>query len=111
MKRFWLIPTLLFFVACGTSRIMSPANADVDRGKDNFPGLTHAQLLEGKKIYEMHCNTCHSYKKPRSRTAAEWKGIIPRMVDRANMKKSAGIDAGEQEALFRYVAVMSSAPK
>jgi hypothetical protein len=111
MKRYFILSTLVFFLACGTTKIVQPMDADVQRGADNFPTLSLAQLNQGLQVYQTNCSKCHPYKKPASRTAMEWKQIVPRMVDKANSKHGAGIDAAGEEALLRYVSVMSSAPK
>jgi cytochrome c5 len=111
MKKYFYLLSLLFVVACGTTKMVAPSQTDVDRGKDNFPGLSLAQLTEGQQLYTQYCNKCHPYKKPGSRTAMEWKHEIPEMSAKANHKFGDVINASQEEAILRYVSVMSSAQK
>jgi hypothetical protein len=111
MKKYFYLSSLLFVVACGTTKMIAPSQTDVDRGKDNFPGLSLIQLTDGQQVYLQNCNKCHPYKKVGSRTAIEWREIVPEMTTKANRKLGDVIDATHEEALLRYVSVMCSAPK
>lgn len=110
MKKYFYLLSLLFVMACGTTKMITPSEADVKRGVDNFPGLTLAQLNEGQQIYQMNCNKCHPYKKPGKYSAMEWSEIIPNMTRKANRKHGNTIDGSKEEALLRYVSVMCMAP-
>lgn len=103
MKRL-IIPTAMaiILVACGTSKIIL-SQADVDRGAQKFPGLTLAELNQGKTDAEMYCSKCHQYKKPKSRTEEQWREIVPRM---AKMKNSE-IDTKTEQSILRYLVTMS----
>ncbi len=111
MKKYFFLLSLVFVVACGSSKMIIPSQTDVDRGKDNFPGLTLTELTDGQKVFTESCNACHPYKKPGKYSGAEWKEIIPRMTSKANHKLPTAIDAAHEQALLRYVSVMATAPK
>ena len=111
MRKYIFLSSLLFMVACGATKMLPPTQADVERGKDNFPGLTLEQLTAGQQIFMTSCNACHPYKNPSKRTAEEWKHIIPEMTTKANRKLGNTIDADKETALLRYVSVMCNAPK
>jgi cytochrome c5 len=111
MKKYFFLSSLVFVVACSATKMVAPTQSDVNRGLDNYPGLTLGQLTEGQQIYMATCNKCHPYKKPGSRTAVEWQRIIPEMTTKANRKLGNQIDATREASLLRYVSVMSTAGK
>ncbi len=45
-------------------------------GRKNSPGLTLADLNQGKTDYETYCGKCHALKKPQGRTEEQWREII-----------------------------------
>ena len=110
-KSLFLITTLVFVVACGSTKFITPSETDVRRGKNSYSTLTLQQLTEGQQIYQTYCSKCHPYKKPMSRSAMEWQTVIPEMTVKTNHKFGNVIDAGKQEALLRYVTVMATASK
>ncbi len=110
-KSLFLITTLVFVVACGSTKFITPTASDVHRGKNSYSTLTLQQLTDGQQIYQAYCSKCHPYKKPTSRSAVEWQTVIPEMTVKANHKFGDVIDANQQEALLRYVTVMATAPK
>ena len=109
MKKYFYLSTLVFFVACSATKLLPPSQTDVNRGADNFSGLTLTQLTDGEQVYQQNCNKCHPFKKPSSRTALEWKEIIPDMTEKTNRKFGKLIDTDKQESLLRYVSIMCSA--
>lgn len=111
MKKYFFLCSLVFVVACGTTKMITPSQTDVDRGKDNFAGLTLLQLTDGQQVYLQNCNKCHPYKKPGSESAMEWKRIVPEMTAKVNHKLGDVIDADKEESLLRYLSVMCTAPK
>jgi cytochrome c5 len=111
MKKHFYILSLVFVAACSAAKMIPPVQADADRGKSTFADLTLAQLTEGQQVYMTSCNKCHPYKKPGSRTAEDWKEVIPEMTVKANHKLGNVIDAAHEEALLRYVTVMAKPAK
>lgn len=104
-----LLTNLLFVAACSGTKLIAPSQTDVDRGKDNFPGLSLEQMQLGQQVYAANCNACHPYKKVTSYSATEWARIVPEMAGKANRKLGPNtINASQEQALLRYVAVMAS---
>lgn len=102
MKKLFIPTLLLGLVACGTSK-MALTQADVDRGAQKFPGLTLADLNQGKTDFETHCGKCHGLKKPQGRTEEQWREIVPRMAK----KNGSGIDAKTEKSILSYMVTMS----
>lgn len=117
MKKILVFSALIVLSACGTAKKSTDATvetidgmsqADVDRGIQKFPGLTLNDLVEGKKLYENNCGLCHALKKPESESEAEWRKVVPPMVQKANKKNGGVLDAVAEEKILRYVVTMSS---
>jgi len=103
------ILSLLAVFACGTVKLVTPMQTDVERGAAKFPGLTIEDLYKGKIIYEQACMKCHSLKNPTSRNEMKWRKIVPKMVLKANNKAGKElIDAKSQEILLKYLITMSA---
>jgi len=104
MKKMIIPFFLLGLVACGTTKVVSLSQADVDRGAQKFAGLTLEDLNQGKMDAEKFCSKCHGYKKPSTRTEAQWKEIVPRMAK----KNGSGIDAKTEKSILMYLVTMSA---
>jgi mono/diheme cytochrome c family protein len=102
-----ILATILFLASCSV-QLMTPMQSDVDRVKTKFPDYTLAELNEGKALYEQNCGNCHGLKRPSSEPEAEWKEIVPEMVQKAN-RKGSKIDTRQQELILKYVITMSNA--
>lgn len=112
LKNNLLILSVCIFAACATATVTLPSQADVERGKTYYPSLTLEELNEGKAHYDQQCNKCHEYEAPASKSAEQWKKIIPKMA--AIVKKKTGkesIDAKMQESIQKYVITMSNASR
>jgi len=59
MKKTFYLLALIVIGACSASKIVVPSQTDADRGKETFPDLTMAQLLDGKTLYMENCGKCH----------------------------------------------------
>ena len=104
MKKILYLYAIVLFSACSVT-LLAPAQADADRGADKFPGLTLADLQQGKALYEANCGKCHGLKKPESRDEAGWREIMPPMA------KKAKINDQEQQLILQYVVTMSEATR
>jgi cytochrome c5 len=102
MKKLLIILSVAVLVACATTSPMVPAQADADRAAKEIPGITLADLNEGKAIFEQSCRKCHSLKKPFNRTDEEIKDAMPRMAKRAK------IDDRQKELVYHYLVTMSN---
>lgn len=108
MKKTCYIISILFLVSCGSTKLLTPTAADVERGKNKIPDLTMEALNKGKEDYQLQCASCHGLKNPASRTEEEWKTVVPRMAAKA--RKKAGkevIDQAAQESILKYLVTMS----
>lgn len=107
--KFTLLSLIIILAACGSTKLVIPSQADVDRASQKNNSITLASINEGKALFEQNCNRCHGYKNPNSRSEKRWAKIIPRMVAKVNKKmKKEEIDANEQELILNYVVTMSS---
>jgi hypothetical protein len=104
MKKILYLYAILLFSACSVT-LLSPVQSDVDRGAAKFPGLSLADLQQGKSLYEANCGKCHGLKKPESRDEAAWREIMPPMA------KKAKINDKEQQLILQYVVTMSDATR
>jgi cytochrome c5 len=103
MKKILTITGIFILAACSTAKLLTPAQADADRGAQKFTGYTLDELNQGKSIYTAHCNKCHRYKVPESRKEAKWDKVIPKMA------KKAKLDSVQQSLVLKYVVTMSTA--
>lgn len=104
-----LIIAMLLMIACGTTKLIQPAQADVERGEQKFANLTLAELNMGKAIYEQNCDNCHGLKKPESRNEEQWNKVVPKMVTKTNKKQGKEvIDVQAQQVLLKYLVTMST---
>ncbi len=107
MKKIIFILSLVILFSCGSTKLLTPTQADVDRGSTKFSGLTLASLNEGKAHFETQCTQCHGLKDPKKKTEEEWKSIVPEMAKKANKKaKKEVIDAAMEASILQYVVTM-----
>lgn len=107
-KGYLLIAGVIMLAACGTTKLITPTQADADRGSGKFTGLSLEQLVQGKAMYEQYCGSCHGLKRPGSRNEAQWTKIVPDMSAKVNRKKGEGtLNSEKQEILLRYLITMS----
>lgn len=109
MKKVFVLATLVFAIACGTSKVATetavPAGmtqADADRAAVKFPGTTLADLEKGKTTYEANCGKCHKLHAPSSRNEEAWRKVVPPMA------KKSKLDATSEDLVLRYVVTMSA---
>ena len=109
LRNFILLALITFLTACSV-KLLTPKQSDVDRVSDKFPGYSLMELKEGKEMFKDNCSKCHRLKDPQSKTEAEWREIVPKMVARAQ-KKSITITEKEQDAILKYLITMSTAER
>jgi len=108
-KAYLIIIGTIMLVACGTTKLIQPTQADAERGGQKFSNLSLEQLIQGKTLYEQNCSLCHGLKKPGSRNEDQWNKIVPDMSAKVNRKKGEGtLDNEKQEVLLRYLVTMSN---
>ena len=86
-----------------TSTPVEITEAQVAHGATKFPGLTKADLEEGRTLYAANCNSCHKLYKATSENEAGWKKIIP------PMSRKAKIDDATQQKITKYLLTMCDA--
>lgn len=94
--------------SCGI-RILIPKQRDANAGAAKFPGLTLAQLKEGRAMFKHKCSQCHPAKRPVSRDEATWRHIVPIMAAKAQKKGKEEISPADQEIILKYLITMSDA--
>ena len=100
----------LLLISCGSTKLATPTQADVDRGMKKYPDLTLEALNTGKANFETSCSKCHGLKKPGSKTAAQWEAVVPRMATKAE-KKAGGkvvIDTATRESIVKYLSSVTT---
>jgi mono/diheme cytochrome c family protein len=105
MKKGIIVLGLVILTACGTTKVIT--QADADRGGIKYPGMTLAELQQGKIDYEQNCGTCHGLKKPTSKFPEQWQKIVPDMVGRAHKAGKAPISAAKEASILKYLVTMS----
>ena len=89
--------------ACATAaRLPAVHQEDVTRGAERFPGLTQADLVEGRTLYAGKCGSCHVLPAPASRAPTEWAEHV------ALMKRRAHLDDRQLLLIDRYLITMAS---
>jgi mono/diheme cytochrome c family protein len=98
-------------LACGSAKLMMHTQTDVERGSKTFPGLTMADLDQGKALFTQNCQQCHGLKDPKGRSEEKWRSIVPRMAAKVNKKAGKTVlDSMGQQQILKYVVTMSTAP-
>ena len=101
MKQILIMLSIAFLVSCASTSPMVPTQKDAERAAKEIPGITLADLNEGKAIFEQSCRKCHTLKKPFNKTDEEIKDAMPRMAKRAK------IDEKQSELVYHYLVTMS----
>ena len=99
-KIVYLVGILLFTVACGDTKEVVISQVDAERASTIFPGTTTEILLQGQKLYNVHCMKCHQFS-PTKFKVHTWEKYMP------EMGKLANIDSKTQETILKYVATFS----
>lgn len=63
-----------------------------------------AQLTEGRRIYTTQCTTCHVAEPVKKYTAAEWRTILPEMIEETKL------NAQQAAAVTEYVRAALALP-
>lgn len=112
MKKTLVFVGILLLIACGTAKKVTLTQADFERADKTYPGITSAELSEGKSIFESNCNQCHTLRKPANKTEEQLKKIVPRMVGKVNRRADKEvIDEKAKETLLKYLVVMRASYK
>ncbi len=102
-KNIVLIATVLF-AAC-SAKVSMPSQVDLERAEKKFPGISLAELNEGKIKFEQNCGSCHSLNESYRESEKGLRRIMPEMAQKAN------IDTKTEDQILKYLITMNSAPK
>lgn len=108
MKKGIYMIAIVFLASCAAKKLTT-TEADAKRGAEKYPGYTLAMLNEDKKIYEEKCSNCHGLKNPKKKAAEKWPGTVKRMAAKAEKNSKKRMTETDQEAITRYLVVMSQA--
>jgi len=104
-----IIAFTIVLSACGAVKLITPSDADAQRGSQKYPGLTLGSLNEGKTLFEQNCKRCHGLKDPTKRNEEKWNAVVPRMVKKVNKKVGhEEIDPREEQLILQYLVTMST---
>ena len=88
-----LIPRILLAI-CIISGACSPSKSidkELEAAQQKVPGITFAQLTEGRKMYIRTCAGCHALKDPSKYTPVKWQPILAKMFVKAKVSESARV--------------------
>lgn len=102
MKKLLVLAFVIFLVACAAYKPLTPSQSDADRASKSIPGITLADLNQGKAIFQKSCHKCHSLKKPFNKTPDEIEMALPKMAKRAKLDKQ------QEDLVLKYLLTMTS---
>ena len=106
MKIVFVFLIIVFFAACSV-KLATPAQSNVDKVSEKYPGYTLEELNADKALYETTCSRCHRLKNPTSRSEAKWDKVVPKMIAKLTKKEGKEvIDAKQQASILRYLVTM-----
>jgi len=113
MKKLLLLSAILLVAACNTVKnnakapvaSTGPTMADVTRGAQKYPGLTLANLNDGKTAFESSCEKCHGLDRSTSATPETLENVMPEMAGKAH------IDTKTSELILKYLNTMKMGEK
>ncbi|MGZ6130747.1 MAG: hypothetical protein ACXWLF_01905 [Myxococcaceae bacterium] len=103
-----VLGTVLVLACAHAGFVPQPTVADVDRVQPIEPGLTLAEMQQGRAFYVQRCSSCHPVHGPGEYRGDQWPGLVEKM----KREKKIRIPEHEQVLMERYlVAFSSTAPK
>jgi len=105
MKKTLSIFSLILLIACGSPKLLTLSNKDVENAEKKFPGVTLADLNEGKLIFETNCGRCHPLEKSLNKPEEEIRKVMPFMARKAK------IDSKSEDLALKYLVTINSKMK
>jgi hypothetical protein len=102
MKKTSLIISVIFLIACGSPKLLSLNNKDVEKADKKFPGITLAELNEGKLIFETNCGRCHPLEKSLNKSEESLRKVVP------SMARKSKIDVKSEDLVLKYLITVNS---
>ena len=102
-REFGLAPLFLAIAAavltgCGSLEQVAPVVTSA-------PGADPSALAEGRRIYTQACTACHAAEAVSAYTEAQWRTILPDMIERTKL------NAAQGHAVSTYVHAALRIPK
>jgi mono/diheme cytochrome c family protein len=91
-------------LSCASLTPAAPTEADARRAATQWPGVTIAQLQEGRSLYLSRCSGCHQPLDPSQIRPDDWPHKVAEMRDRAHLKPD------EESLIVRYLMTVASRP-
>jgi hypothetical protein len=90
----------LLIAACGASAIPQPTESDARWAATRWPGITQAELAEGRALYVRKCGGCHTLWEPSVVVGGDWPATFMEMSGRAKLTSS------DRERVRRYLSAV-----
>lgn len=87
-----MLTSALFAFSCAPALYIPVKN-------DEKNGVSLAELLKGRELYEGKCGRCHSLYLPEKFNLSEWNFWIDKMRERAKLKED------EKELIIKYISL------
>ncbi len=84
--------------------VPQPSVADVERVQPIEPGLTLAEMQQGRAVYVQRCSSCHPVHGPGEYRGDQWPGLVTKM----QREKKVKIPEQERVVMERYLVAFSS---
>jgi hypothetical protein len=102
VKKALMLVSITLIAACSSYKPIVPAQSDADYAAQIIPGITLAELNQGKAIFEESCHKYHSLKKLFTKSEDEIKSALPKMAKRAR------IYSKQEDLVLKYLLTMST---
>ena len=80
-----------------SSRVPEPVQEHVEYADSHWPGTTLDSLKQYRRLYIMHCSSCHFLVSVKKFPSDEWPHWVEKMSNRAHLTSS------ESEKILRYL--------
>lgn len=99
-----VLGTVLVLACAHAGFVPQPTFADVERVQPIEPGLTLAEMQQGRAVYVQRCSSCHPLHGPGEYRADQWPGLVEKM----KREKKVKVPAVDQAVMERYLVAFSS---
>lgn len=100
MKTKMILGTSIVLFACASFTLIAPSQSDVERAAQKYPGITLADLNQGKDIFDKSCGRCHSKKKSFAVSEETLISVLPAMAKKAKLDKT------QEDMVLKYLITM-----
>jgi len=93
MKHVLIALLIVVSVACTTTKLYTPAEANVNKVET----ASLSQLQQGHELYASNCGKCHKLPKIDNRTNESWKKVIGFMAPKAKL------NTDQADLIYKYI--------